>query len=130
MRPTPDTIKKTILSALENEKNPADGRPAFPPAVCSRLYQGYPVLFNHLGINGLEKLCAAELVRTENLLERQFYKRVEHHPLLPMLLVFREGAKTDARQLKSETEKFVKTGALQIRRSVHGGETGKNSWKD
>jgi len=43
--------KRTILSALENEKNPADGRPAFPQAICSRLAQGYPVMFNHLGIN-------------------------------------------------------------------------------
>jgi ATP-dependent metalloprotease FtsH len=100
--------KRTILSALENEKNPADGRPAFPQALCSRLAQGYAVMFNHLGINELERVCAAELLRTEALLERQYFKNISHDPILPISLVFREGGRVDARQLRAETEKFVK----------------------
>ena len=101
--------KRTILSALENEKNPTSGQPAFPPAICSRLAQGYPVMFNHLGANELERVSAAELVRTESLLERQYFKSFSHTPLLPISLVFHEGGQVDARQLRAETEKFAKT---------------------
>jgi ATP-dependent metalloprotease FtsH len=100
--------RRTILSALENEKNPSDGKPAFPPAICSRLGQGYPVMFNHLGVNELEKIVNVEMRRTEILLERQYYKAFIHEDRLPISLVFREGAKVDARQLRAEAEKFVK----------------------
>ena len=33
--------KRTVLSALGNEKNPVNGRTVFPQAICSRLKQGY-----------------------------------------------------------------------------------------
>jgi len=101
--------KQTILSALQNEKNPANGLPAFPPAICSRLAQGYPVMFNHLGVNELERIAAAELTRTETLLEKRYFKKFTHDPLIPISLVLREGGRADARQLRSETEKFAKT---------------------
>jgi cell division protease FtsH len=100
--------KRTILSALENEKNPSNRQPAFPPAICSRLGQGYPVMFNHLGVNELEKIVDAEMRRTEKLLARQYFKTFSHDERLPMALVFREGARVDARQLRSDAEKFVK----------------------
>ncbi len=100
--------KRTILSALENEKNPSDGRPSFPPAICSRLGQGYPVMFNHLGVNELEKIVNVEMKRVEALLERQYFKSFRHEGRLPISLVYREGARVDARQLRSEAEKYVK----------------------
>lgn len=100
--------KRTILSALENEKNQATGQSAFPPAICSRMAQGYPLMFNYLGINELERVCEAELLRTETLLERQFFKEISHDAMLPITLVFREGGRVDARQLGSEAAKFVK----------------------
>ncbi len=100
--------KRTILNALENEKNPSDGRPAFPPAICSRLGQGYAVMFNHLGVNELEKIVNVEARRTAILLERQYFKTFQYDDRLPITLVFREGARVDARQLRAETEKFIK----------------------
>ena len=100
--------KRTILSALESEKNSSDGRPAFPPAICSRLGQGYAVMFNHLGINELEKIVNVEMRRVEGLLERQYFKAFQHDERLPISLVLREGARVDARQLRAEAEKFVK----------------------
>jgi ATP-dependent metalloprotease FtsH len=100
--------KRTIMSALENEKNATTGQPAFPQPICSRLSQGYPVLFNHLGINELERVCAAEITRVESLLERQYYKHINHSSLLPISLVLREGGNVDARQLRAEAEKFIK----------------------
>ena len=100
--------KRTILSALENETNPTTGQPAFPRAICSRIAQGYPLMFNHLGTNELERVGAAELARTERLLGKQYLKEFSHDAMLPICLVLREGGAVDARQLRSETERFVK----------------------
>lgn len=100
--------RRTILSALENERNPTNGQPAFPPAICSRLGQGYPVMFNHLGVNELERVSNAELTRTEVLLERQYFKSFSHGALVPLSIVLKEGGRVDARQLRAEAEKFAK----------------------
>jgi len=101
--------KRTILNALENEKNTSDGRVVFPSAICSRLGQGYPVMFNHLGVNELEKIANAEMRRVEDLLEHQYFKSFRHQERLPISLVYREGARVDARTLRAEAEKFVKS---------------------
>ncbi len=100
--------KKTILSALESEKNPNTGQPAFPQAIVSRVAQGYPIMFNHLGANELIRVCGVELARTETLLAKQHFKDFSHDPLLPICLVLREGGRADARQLRAEAERFVK----------------------
>ena len=101
--------RKTILDALENEKDSRTGQPFFPAAICSRMATGYPILFNHLRINELERVTRAELLRTAGLFERQYFKRTTFHDLLPMCLVLREGAKVDARTLRSQAETFFKT---------------------
>ena len=90
-----DYHKRTILGALANEKNPTTGLPAFPPAICSRLGQGYPLMFNHLGVNELVRISDTEMARTEALLERQYFKTFRHDPTLPISLVLRNGANTD-----------------------------------
>jgi ATP-dependent metalloprotease FtsH len=104
-----DYHKRTILSALANEKNPATGQPAFPPAICSRLGQGYPLMFNYLGVNELECIAETEMARTEALLERKYFKTFRHDPTLPIMVVLRHGANVDARQLRSESERFIKS---------------------
>ena len=100
--------RRTILSALEQEKNPTTGQPAFPPAICSRLGQGYPLMFNHLGVNELIKVSETELKRTAALLEKKYLKRFIFDPLLPISLVFSSGGRTDARELRTDTDKIVK----------------------
>lgn len=101
--------RKTILDALEKENDPRTREPFFPSAICSRMATGYPVLFNYLRVNELERVAQAELYRIADLLERQYYKRVEFHELAAMCLVLREGARADARTLRSQVEIFVKT---------------------
>ena len=107
--------RKTILDALENETDAQTGKPwtsskpFFPPAICSRMATGYPLLFNHLRVNELERVVQAELGRVAGLLERQYRKQVSFHELLPMCLVLREGARADARTLRSQAETFLKT---------------------
>jgi len=101
--------RKTILDALENETDARTGKPFFPAAICSRMATGYPVLFNHLRVNELERVVQAELGRVAGMLERQYRKQVKFHELLPMCLVLREGARADARMLRSQAETFLKT---------------------
>lgn len=101
--------RKTILDALRSEKDPRTGKESFPSAICSRLATGYPVLFNYLNVNELERVARAELMRVSSLLEQQHYKRTTFHELLPMCLVLREGASADARTVRSQVEAFVKT---------------------
>ena len=101
--------RKTILDALETETDPRTGKPFFPPAICSRLATGYPVLFNRLRVNELDRVVQAELGRVAGLLEKQYYKSVSFSELLSLCLVLREGARADARTLRSQAETFVKT---------------------
>lgn len=101
--------RKTILDALETEINPLTREPFFPAAICSRMATGYPILFNYLRVNELKRVVQTELNRVAGLLERQYYKRVTFCDMLSMIMVFREGAKVDARTLRSQAEVFVKT---------------------
>jgi cell division protease FtsH len=101
--------RRTILDALQTEVNPQTREPFFPPAICSRMATGYPLLFNYLKVNELERVAAAELHRCAALFEQQYYKQITFNDLIPMALVLREGAKADARTLRSQAETFVKT---------------------
>lgn len=101
--------RKTILDALENEKDPRTGRPFFPQALCSRMAAGYPLMFNRLGVNELEKVAAAELARVTGLIETAYSKKIDLGPLVPLCLVLREGVHTDARTIKWQAEAFLKT---------------------
>jgi cell division protease FtsH len=100
--------RQTILDALENEKDTVTRQPYFPAAICSRLSAGYPVLFNYLRVNELERVVRAELQRIAALFQKQYYKRVSFDDLLPMCLVAREGARGDARTLRAQAEIFMK----------------------
>lgn len=106
--------RQTILTALENEKNPVTGLPAFPPAICSRLAQGFPVLFNHLKVNELERVSAGSIRRVTRQLEQQYFKHIVIDPLLPTTLVLESGALADARQIATGSQRFIKNGLLSF----------------
>ncbi|MFH1113489.1 MAG: AAA family ATPase, partial [Pseudomonadota bacterium] len=100
--------RKTILDALENETDSRTGSPFFPPAICSRMAAGYPLMFNHLGVNELERVAADEFNRMAGLVQKQYGKRLECDPQVPLCMVLREGTLTDARTVRSQVEAFVK----------------------
>ena len=100
--------RRTILDALRKEKG-SRGEPFFPAAICSRLATGYPVLFNHLGINELTHIARVEIERVAGLIEQQYNKSVVFEDLLPLALVLREGASTDARTVRSQSGIFIRT---------------------
>lgn len=88
--------RNTILDALRSEVDPRTREPFFPAALCSRLATGYPMLFNHLRVDDLTRIADAELTRVGTLLERQHGQRYAIAPEVPLALVMREGAQTDA----------------------------------
>ena len=100
--------RKTILDALENEKDPRTGQPFFPAAICSRMATGYPIMFNQLGVNELEKISASALKQAGALMTETFSKPVKFGSLVPLCLLLREGVNVDARTITSQAESFVK----------------------
>ena len=98
--------RRTVLDALRTEKN-ATGQFAFPQALCSRLATGYPILFNRLGMNDLERIARTEISRVAGLIERQYYKHITYDSFLPLALVLREGISADARTICSQCNSFL-----------------------
>ncbi len=106
--------RKTILNALETEKDPRTGEPFFPAAITSRLATGWPLLFNHLSPHDLEKISAREVGRFGELFEKQYGVKVEFDKLLATALLFREGGAVDARTLRAQSELFFKNEIFKV----------------
>lgn len=106
--------RKTILNALETEKDPRTGQPFFPAAITSRIATGWPLLFNHLQAADLEKISARELTRFGGLLNKQYGIEAEFDPLLPTSLLYREGGQADARTLRAQSELFFKNEVFKL----------------
>lgn len=106
--------RKTIINALETEKNPQTGQAFFPAAITSRMATGWPLLFNHLQANDLEKISAGEFKRFCGLFEKQYGISAEADALLPTTLLFAEGGQADARTLRAQTELFFKNEVFKL----------------
>lgn len=106
--------RQTILNALETEINPQTNKAYFPPAICSRLATGWPLLFNRLSAHDLERICAKELARFSQLFEKQYGIRVDTDQLLPATLLFAEGGLADARTIRAQTELFCKNELFKL----------------
>jgi len=101
--------RQTVLDALRSEVDPATDQPLFPAAICSRMATGYPVMFNHLKVNELERVVRAEVMRVGSLIQRQYLKQVFFDESVAMCLVLREGGGSDARALRAQAESWIKT---------------------
>lgn len=106
--------RKTIINALETEKNPQTGQPFFPAAITSRMATGWPLLFNHLQANDLEKISAGEFKRFCGLFKKQYGINAEADELLATTLLFAEGGQADARTLRAQTELFFKNEVFKL----------------
>ena len=112
--------RKTIINALETEKNPQNGQPFFPAAITSRMATGWPLLFNHLQAHDLEKISSREFSRFCALFEKQYGIKVKYDDLLPTALLFQEGGSVDARTLRAQTELFFKNEMFKLCRLWDG----------
>lgn len=106
--------RKTLINALETERNPQTGQPFFPAAIISRMATGWPLLFNHLKAHHLEKISSGELTRLCGLFEKQYGIQVETDALVPAALLFAEGGAVDARTLRAQTELFFKNEIFKV----------------
>jgi len=106
--------RKTILNALETEKDPRTGQPFFPAAITSRIATGYPLLFAHLQPHDLEVISRNEFRRFCELFKKQYGIEVDCDKLLPTALLFREGGTVDARTLRAQTELFFKNEMFKL----------------
>ncbi len=106
--------RRTVLDALRTEKDPATGQPFFPQAICSRIAKGYPILFNHLGVNELQRVSRAEIERFRTLFEQQYLKTITYGDVLPLAMVLREGKGADARTVKAQTDLFIKSELFKL----------------
>ncbi|MEG3067041.1 MAG: AAA family ATPase [Syntrophaceticus schinkii] len=106
--------RKTIINALETEKNPQTGQPYFPAAITSRMATGWPLMFNHLQANDLEKISAGEFKRLCGLFAKQYGIEVSTDDLLATTLLFAEGGQADARTLRAQTELFFKNEIFKL----------------
>jgi ATP-dependent Clp protease ATP-binding subunit ClpA len=113
--------RKTLINALETEKNPQTGQPFFPAAITSRMATGWPLLFNHLQAHHLDKISGGELSRFCQLFEKQYGIEAGFDELVPTALLFQEGGAADARTLRAQTELFFKNEVFKVCRS--GGRT-------
>jgi ATP-dependent metalloprotease FtsH len=100
--------RQTILNALETDRHPQTERPFFPNTICSRLATGYLMMFNHLQIHDLERVCENEFNRFAALFRRQYAIQIEKDEFLIPSLIFAEGRQADARTLRAQTELFLK----------------------
>lgn len=100
--------RNTILDALRTEVDPRTREPFFPAAICSRLAAGYPILFNHLRVHDLVQIAEGELARVGALLHRRHGQRYRVAEEIPLAIVMREGAQTDARTVKAQADAFLK----------------------
>lgn len=106
--------RKTILNALETEKDPRTGQPFFPAAITSRISTGWPLLFNHLQAHDLEKISSREFSRFCDLFEKQYGVKTKFDDLIPTALLFREGGQADARTMRAQTEIFFKAEVFKV----------------
>lgn len=106
--------RKTLINALETEKNPQTGQPFFPTAITSRMATGWPLLFNHLQAHHLDKISGGELSRFCQLFEKQYGIEAGFDELVPTALLFQEGGAADARTLRAQTELFFKNEVFKV----------------
>ncbi len=106
--------RNTVLDALRTEEDPRRGKPIFPAAICSRMATGYPILFNHLGIDELSRIATKELERVCTLLTQRHGQQYSVGDEIALALVMKEGTGCDARRIKSQAEAFLKEEVFKI----------------
>jgi ATP-dependent metalloprotease FtsH len=100
--------RNSVLDALRTEINPLTREPFFPAAICSRIATGHPILFNHLRVDDLVQVARKEVDRVAMLLASRHQQQYTVASEIPIALVMREGARTDARTIKARAEAFLK----------------------
>ncbi len=108
---SPKSYRDTILDALLNQKSPG-GAPLFPPALCSRLATGTPILFRPLQPLDYEAMLAAEFAELNKALAEYGFDVICEDSTAKAVLVLSSGPDLDARRVKSYASRFVSEAIL------------------
>ncbi|MCL2415563.1 MAG: AAA family ATPase, partial [Defluviitaleaceae bacterium] len=106
--------RHTILESLGTDIDPRTQSPYFPAAICSRLAQGYPILFNHLQSHDLEAIVQTEFERMADLFHRKYDVEILMDSKVAPIMLFSEGGLVDARTLRAQTELFFKNEMFKL----------------
>ena len=115
--------RKVIIDALEKDVNPLTGVPYFPSAICSRFASGNVVMFNGIGAHDLHRVAKKEIVRQANNLQNETGISMEIDDRVYTALLFSEGAKADARNIKSRAEAFFNDELYELLRFISSSKT-------
>ena len=95
--------RKKILQALEAERDPANGTPLFPSAICSRFAAGNVLMFNRLGADHLHYISSREIAKHADAFSKTTDIKVTVDPRVPSALIFSEGGRADARTVRGRS---------------------------
>ena len=98
--------RKSIISALKSDINPATQEPFFPAAICSRFASGNVLMFNHLGAQDLRTIVKKQFEHHIEDLDRTMGLKTECSEDLYTALLLAEGASADARTVKNRSDAF------------------------
>ncbi len=100
--------RKTILNALESEKDSRTGQPFFPGAICSRMATGFPILFNRLDLPELTRVVLSEMSKQGEIIRKKYGFRFSATEAVAQCLVLGAGGGADARTVRAQAEGFVR----------------------
>ena len=106
--------QQVILKALETDIDPQTKTPFFPASICSRLTMGWAVMFNHLSVYDLVSIGEASLKQACDLFNKTHNISIEYINILPAILLQAEGGHTDARNISTRSEVFLKNEILKL----------------
>lgn len=99
--------ERTLLNALENEKNEETGVKFFPSAFVSRIAKGTPLIFNNLCAKDLISIADKTFTKVEKKLSEKYGINITHNDKVISAIMYSIGGGTDARALTSSVGKFV-----------------------
>ncbi|MBQ8696560.1 MAG: AAA family ATPase [Clostridia bacterium] len=108
--------RKVIIDALRKDVNPETKTPYFPSAICSRFASGNVVMFNHIRTYDLLNIARREMRRHANNLADKLAIGVDIDENVYTALLMANGAKADARTVRSRAESFFNDEMYELMR--------------
>lgn len=110
----PDSV---ILSAILDAKNEYD-MPALPPELCSRIASGNMIVFNHLSVRTLAKITTDRFDQVIGNIQQVYGWQTTYPEQLPLLFIYHQGNKMDARIANAQSGSFIKDEVLELTRQL------------
>lgn len=111
------TPTDVIINELRKEKSSDDGRPKFPPELCSRFASQHIVIFNHIGISDMVTLVGKHMDAVCKGIEKKLHISIRYDKRLVLLLLMHFG-NIDVRVLTGQARQFIKKEIYEFSRQI------------